>query len=190
MTWSQTASGGRWEYTNPAAENVEWADVAHALAHICRFGGHTQMFYSVAEHCCRVHDWLITQPVPRSVRLVGLLHDAHEFVIGDIPTPLANVLGADMIRDLKATHDAAIFARAKLPYPWDDETKTWVKRADAVMLMSERDALLVRGDPWPDGLEEIERTPIVRPGWFPQHAARAWLLRLQKYGYDVAVEGK
>lgn len=191
MTWCQTSLGNRWDFAAPDPDSVNWAEIAHAMSNTCRFGGHTRVFYSVAEHCCRVHDWLKEKGAPMSARLVGLLHDAHEAYIGDIPTPLANVLGCEAIKALKEQHDRAIFKAANLPFPWSDETTQWVKRADAVFLMSERDALLGPGsEPWPDGLEDIERTDVNAPGWFPQAAARNWLDRLTKYGYGVELKGK
>lgn len=78
-----TASG---EYVTPLYPN-DWTprleDIAHALANLCRFTGHTSAFYSVAEHSCRVADLL-----PPELQLAGLLHDASEAYLGDMATPL------------------------------------------------------------------------------------------------------
>lgn len=71
---------------NPLAPDpsmITIADIAHSLSMVCRFNGHVENFYSVAEHCVHVCDLL---PVEHS--LAGLLHDASEAYICDLPSPI------------------------------------------------------------------------------------------------------
>lgn len=81
--WIQTATGGRYYPLDPRPEETYLADIAHALSLICRFGGHTRRFYSVAQHSV-----LVSRHVPEWLALAGLLHDAAEAYIGDMVRPL------------------------------------------------------------------------------------------------------
>lgn len=73
---------------NPDPDTLLIEDIAHALSHLCRFGGHTQRFYSVAEHSIRCADYLSG----RAVKLAALLHDASEAYLVDIPAPIKSAL--------------------------------------------------------------------------------------------------
>lgn len=72
--------------------DIDWRDVAHALARVNRYAGHTKHAISVAEHCCRVHDWLLMKQHHVRTRLMGLWHDAGEAYVVDIPAPLKRSL--------------------------------------------------------------------------------------------------
>lgn len=78
----ETQSGKQFRFHDPKVDDIDIADIAFALANTTRFNGHTQ-FYSVAEHSVAVAGLL-----PDHLRLAGLLHDAAEAYIGDIPSPL------------------------------------------------------------------------------------------------------
>lgn len=79
----QTHSGRAWNILDPDPNAVEIEDIAHALSNQCRYNGHTNQFYSVAEHSVRVASCL-----PEEHQLAGLLHDAAEAYLGDIIRPL------------------------------------------------------------------------------------------------------
>lgn len=79
----QTASRCQFWPLSPNIEDIRIEDIAHALSNICRYGGHTRQFYSVAEHSCHVSDAL-----PRDLALAGLLDDAAEAYIGDMIRPI------------------------------------------------------------------------------------------------------
>jgi len=86
MDWIQTYKNLVFDYNNISSENINIYDIAHALSNICRFGGHTIVPYSVAEHSIRCAELLYNESI--DTQLWGLLHDAAEAYIGDIPTPL------------------------------------------------------------------------------------------------------
>jgi len=87
VPWMQTATGKRFYPTVPEATKVDIEDIALSLAKICRFGGHSTNFYSVAQHSI-----MVSKLVPKKYALVGLLHDATEAYLGDIVTPLKQAL--------------------------------------------------------------------------------------------------
>lgn len=87
MTWATTYTGNRVDLLDPSPQQISIEDIAHALAYLPRFTGHTSEFYSVAQHCV-----LVSRLCPPELRLKGLLHDAHEAYISDWSTPLKQAL--------------------------------------------------------------------------------------------------
>jgi 5'-deoxynucleotidase YfbR-like HD superfamily hydrolase len=87
--WTETFSGRKFEILNPKQESVTIEDIAHALSQVCRFGGHTKYFYSVAQH-----SYLGSFLVPEKDSLWFLLHDASEAYIGDMTTPMKHLTKA------------------------------------------------------------------------------------------------
>lgn len=96
----QTHSGIAFDLRNPSVEMIDLDDIAHALANICRYNGHSSRFYSVAEHCA-VGAMHMAGAHGRTVQRAFLLHDAAEAYIGDICRPLKYILGSE-IKDLES----------------------------------------------------------------------------------------
>lgn len=87
--WIQTYSGNTFHFNEPECKEIRISDIAHSLALQCRFGGHCKEFYSVAEHSVRVSRYIQKCPntTPNDI-MWGLLHDATEAYLTDIPRPL------------------------------------------------------------------------------------------------------
>lgn len=85
--WIQMHSGIAFWPMDPRADEVRLEDIAHSLSLLCRFGGHCSRFYSVAEHS--VHVARLCSP---EVALWGLLHDASEAYVVDLPRPIKRQL--------------------------------------------------------------------------------------------------
>jgi uncharacterized protein len=83
MTWIQTYTGKHFSIADLSAASVSYEDIEHALAHLCRFNGHTRSFYSVAQHSVLVSDLLETD----EERMWGLVHDMAEAYTGDLARP-------------------------------------------------------------------------------------------------------
>jgi hypothetical protein len=77
-----TASGRRFDFRDIMSNEVQIEDIAHALSHICRFGGHVPRFYSVAQHSV-----IVSHMVPPEHTLDALLHDATEAYVQDLVRP-------------------------------------------------------------------------------------------------------
>lgn len=176
--WILMASGRSWVLTAPTPDRVHWPDIAESLAKICRWNGHTIAFYSVAQHCCLVADTL-----PPWQRLHGLLHDAHEAVLGDVTTPVKDALRAlgagDALDRLVATTDAAIFRAAGLPAAMPRDAAAAIRHADLTLLSTERRDLLAPGArPWPPMPDPLPQR--IDPWPWPK-AAEEWLTRLDRH---------
>ncbi len=81
--WIQTFTGKKVYPLSPRVADIDIRDIAHALSLLCRFGGHCSEFYSVAQHSVYV-----AYALPDHLRLWGLLHDAAEAYLCDIPSPV------------------------------------------------------------------------------------------------------
>lgn len=95
----------------PRPDDICIEDIAHALAHQCRYGGHTRRFYSVAEHCC-----ILAGVAPPYLKLIALMHDAAEAYLVDVPRPIKKQLL--VYYDIEAVLEQAIAKRFGLVHPW------------------------------------------------------------------------
>lgn len=94
-SWIQTHTGIMVDPLEFTVDMLAIEDIAHALSHQCRYSGHCSEFYSVAEHSNRVAKLLYELSGERILALMGLMHDAPEAYLVDLPRPLkqSEVLG-------------------------------------------------------------------------------------------------
>lgn len=170
--WMQTRSGKAWHFADPRVEDVSLFDIAHALSNLCRFGGHTAHFYSVAEHSVYV-----SMVVPPQFALQGLMHDATEAYVVDVPRPLKHMLGS-AYAELEDNAWRVVAEKFSLPYELDPS----VKAADNSVLLAERDALLQTPPIEWLWARDVEPAPVKIECLTPRVACEFFLRRFYELG--------
>ena len=132
--WQRMLSGRRLDLLNPSPLDVEIEDIAHGLARVARWNGQTSgaHAFSVAQHCLLVERLAgeLKPRLAREARLTALLHDAPEYVIGDLISPFKAAVGIDY-KDFELRLLGAIHIRFGLPAKAPAELNALIKRADA-----------------------------------------------------------
>ena len=131
--WQRMLSGRRLDLLDPSPLDIEIADIAHGLARVARWNGQTSgaHIFSVAQHTLLV-ETVMRAHSPRiddRIRLAALLHDAPEYVIGDMISPFKAVLG-DGYKSIEKRLLAAIHIRFGLPPVLSAEIERQIKAAD------------------------------------------------------------
>lgn len=131
--WQRMLSGRRLDLLDPSPFDIEIEDIAHGLARVARWNGQTRgdHAFSVAEHCILVEQCLaqLKPGASERWRLAALLHDAPEYVIGDLISPFKAAVGIDY-KALENRLLAAIHVRFGLPAQLSPELNQLIKRAD------------------------------------------------------------
>jgi 5'-deoxynucleotidase YfbR-like HD superfamily hydrolase len=133
--WQRMLSGRRLDLLDPTPMDIEIEDIAHGLAFVARWNGQTigDFAYSVAEHSLLVED-IFTRMNPKAPikwRLAALLHDAPEYVIGDMISPVKAAVGPGY-ETLDDRLMAAIHIRFGLPAQVPVAVKKQIKKADKI----------------------------------------------------------
>ena len=183
--WQRMLSGRRLDLLDPTPVDVEIEDIAHGLSFVARWNGQTRgdWPYSVAEHSLLVAD-LFEAAAPAADhrwRLAALLHDAPEYVIGDMISPVKRHVGPGYA-EMDARLAAAIHLRFGLPAALPPRIKRLVKRADAASAwleatqiagFSEAEATRLFGHPGAAAGRRVEPRPPreVRAAYLERFAA-------------------
>jgi len=132
--WMQTFTGVQFWPLDPKVDEIRLEDIAHSLSLQCRFAGHCTEFYSVAQHSV-----LVSQNVPPADALWGLLHDAAEAYLVDLPRPVKrySTMGT-LYRQIEERVMLVICAKFGLGEMMPDSVHT----ADDVILMTEKRDLM------------------------------------------------
>lgn len=127
--WKQTITGRAFPMTDFTAADIDlFGDCAEGLARVCRYGGHVPGNpFSVAQHCVIGADAALDETADANLAAHVLLHDAHEYIFGDMTTPvfnwLAHLAGDDgylvraLVSEAKSKLDVAIWKAAGIPAP-------------------------------------------------------------------------
>jgi 5'-deoxynucleotidase YfbR-like HD superfamily hydrolase len=184
--WQRMLSGRRLDLIDPSPLDIEIADIAHGLARVARWNGQTSgaHIFSVAQHTLLVEAVMRAERprVDEKLRLAALLHDAPEYVIGDMISPFKTVLGGDY-KVVEKRLLSAIHIRFGLPPELSANITQQIKSADrgaayleATVLagFSESEARRLFGrDP---GLPESVREDYLTP-WSAAKAEKRFLAR-------------
>jgi len=182
--WQRMLSGRRLDLLDPTPMDIEIGDIAHGLAFVARWNGqtHGDFAYSVAEHSLLV-EALFARMYPKAPvkwRLAALLHDAPEYVIGDMISPVKAAVGPGY-EELDQRLTAAIHLRFGLPAVLPKTIKTQIKRADKISAWMEavqiagfapREAGKLFGKPREDVIQDLRIE--LRP---PVEARNAFIVR-------------
>tara|TARA_E500000305_G_scaffold86877_1_gene73239 strand:- start:371 stop:1027 length:657 start_codon:yes stop_codon:yes gene_type:complete len=168
--WQRMLSGRRLDLLDPSPFDVEIEDIAHGLARVARWNGQTigDEPFSVAEHSVLVEELChrLRPGWPAKWRLAALLHDAPEYVIGDMISPFKAALGYDY-KSFEHRLESAIHLRFGLPADLPKTVETLIKRADRVSAFleatqlagfSDAEAAAIFGRP--RGLTPIKLKPL------------------------------
>lgn len=169
--WIQTFTGKQFFPFNPQPEQIDILDIAHALSNLCRYGGHTESFYSVAQH-----SYLVSLIVPREDALRGLLHDASEAYLIDVPRPIKHHAAMQPYRETEDLILTTIYHRFGL-VTLDPPS---IKIADREMLRTEqRDLMKPAPVAWQDSREGARTDFDIIP-WTPDYAEHQFLKRFEE----------
>ena len=163
--WQRMLSGRRLDLLDPSPMDIEITDIAHGLARVARWNGQTQGDWalSVAQHSIVVEQ-IIQKTAPAldlKWRRAALLHDAPEYVIGDMITPFKYALGG-IYRDIEQRLDMAVSLRFGLPTELPIAVKRTIKRADRMAAWIEATQIA--------GFSHDEAAKIfVKPSGTPSH---------------------
>lgn len=184
--WQRMLSGRRLDLLDPTPMDIEIDDIAHGLAFVARWNGQTfgDYAYSVAEHSLLVETLFsrIEPQAPAKWHLAALLHDAPEYVIGDMISPVKSAVGPGY-GALDERLAAAVHIRFGLPAAIPVKIKKQIKKADRISAWMEATQIAGFSDPEasklfgkPDatlmtGLSIVLRPPVeVRAGFTARHS--------------------
>jgi hypothetical protein len=175
VSWIMTASGRPFWPLEPRVGDVVIEDIAHHLSHLCRFTGAVRVFYSVAQHsvlACEELAASASDGQARTAGLYGLLHDASEAYLMDIPRPLKHDAAFEVYREAEARLQAVIYQAFGLN---PDGEPPLLKTIDRRLLRAEQRDLMP-----PPALQErrddVDPLPIVIEPWWCDEARARFLI--------------
>lgn len=179
--YQYTSHGRLFFACDPRADEVFIDDIARQTSRICRFGGATDDWMSVAEH-----QWICSYQVPRIYALEALLHDGSEGYIGDLIRPLKYLpVFGDLYMKIEGPIERVIAERFELVYPWPAS----IKRADEVVVGAElkKNVRMAADNHLSATLteqEDVVASDIQIYNWKPELAEQFYLQRF----YELAAE--
>jgi len=181
--WQRMLSGRRLDLLDPSPLDIEIEDIAHGLARVARWNGQTNGVhaFSVAQHCLVVERLVheLKPKAPKALRLAALLHDAAEYVIGDLISPFKAAVGIDY-KAFEKRLDRAIHIRFGLAPENTPEEIALIKRTDRISAYFE--AIELAGFTAPEARKFFGAPPqIAVPRLIPLPATEAQALYLERF---------
>ena len=172
--WQRMLSGRRLDLLDPSPMDIEITDIAHGLARVARWNGQTQGDWalSVAQHSIVVEQ-IIQKTAPAldlKWRRAALLHDAPEYVIGDMITPFKAVIGP-AYKVIENRLQEAVHLRFGLPAKLPERAAKTIKRADHI-------AAYIEATPCAGFTLDDANTIFGRPRQIPDIQIEAWSPRM------------
>jgi hypothetical protein len=167
--WMLTYTGVAFYPFDPRPDEIRLDDIAAGLSKICRFGGQTIRWYSVAEHC--VH---MAAHAPAGLQLDALMHDATEAYLGDMVRPIK--VNMQRYQQIEWNLERAIAKRFGLKYPLPAE----IKKLDNAIIGDERTQVMA-APPRPWSMDHAPLGVTLR-FWTPQEAAYQFISAFYRYG--------
>lgn len=167
--WMETYSGVAFEPFNPKKDQINIEDIAHSLSMQCRFNGHTTEFYSVAQHSV-----IVSYLCDPEDALWGLLHDATEAYLSDLPKPVKILPQLKSYKKAEDELGKIVADRFDLEWPIPES----VHRADIISLLTEKRDLMP-DTPWGWG-EDIKRMDDTIIPLGPKEAKELFLARYKE----------
>lgn len=179
----RTLSGPWLDLDNPDLDQLCIFDIAHGLSNTCRFAGQCRSFYSVAEHCCHLHDQLHSWGFPAKDCMAALLHDAAEAYLHDVSSPLKRKLPEykaleRRVQDLINTRYGVVMPGVLKKY----DVELFKREFSSLYTVTEVD---VR---WVGPLRTLADRKL--RCWFPPRAKREFLYRFHKWTKGVSWNGQ
>jgi hypothetical protein len=166
-----TLTNKKFHFLNPHADEVCIEDISHALSMNCRYSGHVKEFYSVAEHCCHIHDLVEAGGEDKDLCLSALMHDASEAYLCDIPRPIKPHLNNYF--ELEAKAEKVIQEKYGFaPMNW------LIKYYDIHICGDEARQLFLTS---PDWAESFHKLGVIVQTWSPSKAKQQFMKRFNKH---------
>jgi uncharacterized protein len=166
----KVSAGHYVDLANPDPATIEIDSIASALAKICRFGGHSPKFYSVAEHCIHATNLAVASGVTGEALLAVFLHDAAEAYIGDVVKPLKWIMIDYMVTEQRI--EGAIEEAFSVDF---ELHKDVIKRFDRAMLRAEKLGMWPGDSEMWSGFADAEAFDVPLAFWSPEEAENHFL---------------
>lgn len=167
--WMETYSGKQFFFMDPHPSTIDEVDIAHAIGKLCRYGGHTRKFYSVAEHCCRLAQYVAKlHPNDTQLAFEALMHDSTEGYLVDMPRPIKQQLPDYKVIEEKLARAIALRFGLRHPFP------RLIHELDSRILVDERKQAMSKSkNNW--GIDGLEGLGIHLQFWDPVEAPYKFL---------------
>lgn len=169
--------GNFFNFASPELSEYTIQDIARNLSHICRFTGSVNKFYGVSQHSIYVSLLLESWGYPVDIQMAGLMHDASEAFLGDVASPLKQLLPD--YRKIEHKVESTIMKKYGISFPFEKV----VKKADNAVFVAEREDLQPK---CPQGLVyeglTVERAPFKIVPWTSEKSQKEFLKRYFELG--------